>query len=49
MRVRERETKREKKRYNLLLVTILFNTIHDINALHKYSHLNKGILNRNFI
>ena len=36
---REREIERERE--SLLL--------RNINALHKYSHVNKGILNRNFI
>ena len=44
-RERERERKREIKRdnfiqYNLILEIISFNKIHDINALHKYSHVN---------
>ena len=44
-----RAMKRERERDNLLLGIISFDKIHDINALHKYSHVNKGILNRNFI
>ena len=51
---REREKERKKERYNfiqynLIIGIISFNKIHDMNALHKYSHVNKGILNRNFI